>query len=101
MAHIGHPILGDSLYPIPPAVLATLTAPHAAAGGADGSNEETATGAAATVPPKYAATAVQGLYPRLCLHAAHLTFRHPANGQPVTLSALSTVHHQPPQPSCS
>lgn len=97
MAHIGHPILGDSLYPVPPAVLATLT-PTASTGSESG---EGASVSAAAAPPKFAPTAVQGLYPRLCLHAARLTFRHPTTGQTVTLSALSTVHHQPPQPASS
>jgi 23S rRNA-/tRNA-specific pseudouridylate synthase len=88
MAHIGHPILGDSLYPIPAAVLASLHLPGPAA-------------PATFSPDTHVRTAVQDLYPRLCLHAARLTFRHPHSGEQLTLSADCTVHHQPSPQSIS
>ncbi len=42
---------------------------------------------------------VDRAYPRLCLHALQLTFRHPASGQQVTLAALSTEASPQPMPS--
>jgi 23S rRNA-/tRNA-specific pseudouridylate synthase len=92
MAHIGHPILGDSLYPVPDQVLAVLQPPGPAA---DQQQQAALARTPSTaVPP--VRTTVQGLYPRLCLHAAHLSFRHPVSGEQLTLSALDTVHQQPP-----
>lgn len=122
MAHIGHPILGDSLYPIPAPVLAILqqqqqdqdqdqpqaqtqTQPKLQPEGLHMPLKDSPTlspaasgsSAAPTVPAAPAArTSVQGMYPRLCLHAARLAFRHPVSGTEMTVSALDTVQHQPP-----
>jgi 23S rRNA-/tRNA-specific pseudouridylate synthase len=98
MAHIGHPILGDSLYPVPDQVLAVLQPPGPAADHPQQQQQQqqqqqAITPVAVVLPVR---TTVQGLYPRLCLHAARLSFRHPVSGEQLTLSALDTVHQQPP-----
>jgi hypothetical protein len=94
MAHIGHPILGDSLYPVPDQVLGVLQPSGAAADQQQQQQQQQAFTPVAVVLP--VRTTVQGLYPRLCLHAARLSFRHPVSGEQLTLSALDTVHQQPP-----
>ena len=122
MAHIGHPILGDTLYPIPqPFADVIRTADGAAAstqpqeqeqegvvgeGGASSSSaaEETAMlrllqplegRVVLTVDsaPAEPAPWVHDAFPRLCLHALRLSFTHPTTQQPITLSALSTETH--------
>jgi 23S rRNA pseudouridine1911/1915/1917 synthase len=58
LAHIGHPIVGDPVY------------------GAGGSRRISG-------PARARAEQLEGLAPRQALHAAHLAFRHPADGRPV------------------
>jgi 23S rRNA-/tRNA-specific pseudouridylate synthase len=117
MAHIGHPILGDTLYPIPqPFVDVIRTAEGAAAlaqppeqvvgevGVPSSAAEETAMlsllqplegRVVLTVDsvPAEPAPWVHDAFPRLCLHALRLSFTHPTTQQPITLSALSTETH--------
>ena len=125
MAHIGHPILGDSLYPIPEHILRTIQQQPTQSQtqsqtplpiqSAQRSNEvdtvvvsvsnKTTTNPTdcsgpphSTAPASAAAAAartvetttrrVQSAYPRLCLHALHLTFTHPVSKEIMTLSAL-------------
>ena len=129
MAYIGHPILGDSLYPVPEEILSTIspvggeslsgTTTISPVGGVNLQDSTTTTATTinpldnikiptlSTVTTKtgstigHVKTTVQDLYPRLCLHAAHLSFRHPATNEIIRLSALNTVHHQPIHPSNS
>lgn len=136
MAHIGHPILGDTLYPIPAqytALTALASAPDLTMGtpaesaeysssrsaectegtvdmlepnspvSTGGAESAAAIGAVpeltAASAPLTAAPRVDRAYPRLCLHALQLTFRHPASGRQVTLAALSTEAAPQPLPS--
>lgn len=134
MAYIGHPILGDSLYPVPEEILSTIspvggeslsgTTTFSSVEGVSLQDSTTTTTinpiddintititskipTLSTVTTKtgssigHIKTTVQDLYPRLCLHAAHLSFRHPATNEIIRLSALNTVHHQPIHPSNS
>ena len=141
MAHIGHPILGDTLYPIPAQYTALISASDltigtslksadcssasaSASAGAESSanaglspsahdsgsySDVDAASAAPAVPAVPVLTAasapatptprVDRAYPRLCLHALQLTFRHPTSHQQITLSALSTEAAPQPMPS--
>jgi hypothetical protein len=115
MAHIGHPMLGDTLYPIPEHVLLARDADVICAGPTDTlffpavPTAPTAAGAPAaqsapanppaTSPPLLSAGfkldtethfkpgRVDSCYPRLCLHALHLRFTHPTTKQPMVISA--------------
>lgn len=128
MSHIGHPILGDTLYPIPAQYAAliqdtnlTIGTPGASADGNAGAGIGTEVDVApseatpvcdlgesapADAPVLTAASAptvpprrVDALYRRLCLHALQLTFRHPTSGQQITLAALSTEVSPAPMPT--
>lgn len=131
MSHIGHPILGDTLYPIPLQYAALIqdtaltigtTAENADSSSSSAESSSTVVGTekdettrdavdvcdieepaipvlAAASAPATAPRRADNLYPRLCLHALQLTFRHPASGRQVTLSALSTEASPAPMPS--
>ena len=105
MAHIGHPILGDSLYPIPEHVLRTIpqeiSTTNNNSSRSSGSSKDKAlcesvnqdetegnksSTSELTVPRIN--RRVHTAYHRLCLHALHLTFIHPVTHATISLSAL-------------